>query len=56
MTADKVRLLRNGNSLAGEEAAEEKIVYPRDPCPCGSGRTYADCCGWKQARPDYKEA
>ena len=40
----------------GEEAAEEKIVYPRDPCPCGSGRTYADCCGWKQARPDYKEA
>ena len=56
MTADKVRLLRNGNSLTGEEAAEEKIVYPRDPCPCGSGRTYADCCGWKQARPDYKEA
>lgn len=56
MTADKVRLLRNGNSLAGEEATEEKIVYPRDPCPCGSGRTYADCCGWKQARPDYKEA
>ena len=24
---------------------EEKKVYPNDPCPCGSGKKYKNCCG-----------
>ena len=24
---------------------EEKKVYPNDPCPCGSGKKYKQCCG-----------
>jgi len=23
---------------------EEKKVYPNDPCPCGSGKKYKQCC------------
>ena len=26
--------------------AEQKI-YPNDPCPCGSGKKYKQCCGRK---------
>ena len=26
---------------------EEKKVYPKDPCPCGSGKKYKQCCGRK---------
>ena len=26
---------------------EEKQVYPNDPCPCGSGKKYKQCCGRK---------
>ena len=26
---------------------EEKKVYPNDPCPCGSGKKYKQCCGRK---------
>ena len=25
----------------------EKKVYPNDPCPCGSGKKYKNCCGKK---------
>ena len=24
---------------------EVKKVYPNDPCPCGSGKKYKQCCG-----------
>ena len=24
---------------------EDKKVYPNDPCPCGSGKKYKQCCG-----------
>ena len=27
---------------------EEKKVYPNDPCPCGSGKKYKQCCGRKK--------
>ena len=27
-----------------KKRAEEK-VYPNDPCPCGSGKKYKNCCG-----------
>ena len=26
---------------------EERKVYPNDPCPCGSGKKYKQCCGRK---------
>ena len=26
---------------------ESKKVYPNDPCPCGSGKKYKQCCGRK---------
>ena len=26
----------------------EKKVYPNDPCPCGSGKKYKNCCGKKK--------
>ena len=26
---------------------EAKKVYPNDPCPCGSGKKYKQCCGRK---------
>ena len=25
----------------------DKKVYPNDPCPCGSGKKYKQCCGRK---------
>ena len=26
---------------------EHTKVYPNDPCPCGSGKKYKQCCGRK---------
>ena len=26
---------------------ENKKIYPNDPCPCGSGKKYKQCCGMK---------
>ena len=26
----------------------KKKIYPNDPCPCGSGKKYKNCCGRKQ--------
>ena len=26
---------------------EHAKVYPNDPCPCGSGMKYKQCCGRK---------
>ena len=30
--------------VAPQKRAEQKI-YPNDPCPCGSGKKYKQCCG-----------
>ena len=27
---------------------DEKKIYPNDPCPCGSGKKYKQCCGRKK--------
>ena len=32
-------------SLKGPVRRSEKKVYPNDPCPCGSGKKYKNCCG-----------
>ena len=31
----------------GPVKREHAKVYPNDPCPCGSGNTYKNCCGRK---------
>ena len=28
---------------------KDKKIYPNDPCPCGSGLKYKQCCGRKPA-------
>ncbi|MGN0480259.1 MAG: SEC-C metal-binding domain-containing protein, partial [Lachnospiraceae bacterium] len=33
--------------VRGPIKREEKKVYPNDPCPCGSGKKYKQCCGRK---------
>ncbi|MDD6657053.1 MAG: preprotein translocase subunit SecA [Lachnospiraceae bacterium] len=35
-----------GASSGPMKRAEQKI-YPNDPCPCGSGKKYKNCCGRK---------
>jgi SEC-C motif-containing protein len=32
------------------------MIDTRDTCPCGSGRTYADCCGRWHAGPLHLQA
>ena len=29
----------------GPKKREEAKVYPNDPCPCGSGKKFKNCCG-----------
>ena len=29
----------------GPVKRSDKKVYPNDPCPCGSGKKYKNCCG-----------
>ena len=36
----------NSSSATPVKRAENKI-YPNDPCPCGSGKKYKNCCGRK---------
>lgn len=33
------------SSVRAPKKREEKKVYPNDPCPCGSGKKYKQCCG-----------
>ena len=42
----KVTGTNKDTSLAkAPKKREEKKVYPNDPCPCGSGKKYKQCCG-----------
>ncbi|MBQ4559025.1 MAG: preprotein translocase subunit SecA [Tyzzerella sp.] len=44
----KVTGTNKDESLArAPKKREEKKVYPNDPCPCGSGKKYKQCCGRK---------
>ena len=36
-------------SVKGPVRRAEGKVYPNDPCPCGSGKKYKQCCGRKQS-------
>ena len=35
------------SSVAEPKRRETKKIYPNDPCPCGSGKKYKQCCGRK---------
>ena len=44
----KVTGTNKDESLArAPKKREDKKVYPYDPCPCGSGKKYKQCCGRK---------
>ncbi len=38
---------KDASTARGPKKREEKKVYPNDPCPCGSGKKYKQCCGRK---------
>lgn len=39
---------KDDSAVRAPKKREEKKVYPNDPCPCGSGKKYKQCCGRKQ--------
>ena len=49
----KVRMVRtehknittNNPDAQGKQAQSKKVVGRNDPCPCGSGKKYKNCCG-----------
>ena len=44
----KVTGTNKDDSVAkGPKVRAEKKIYPNDPCPCGSGKKYKQCCGRK---------
>ncbi|MCC2253998.1 preprotein translocase subunit SecA [Ruminococcus sp. CLA-AA-H200] len=40
---------KDESSVRAPKKRAEKKIYPNDPCPCGSGKKYKQCCGRKQS-------
>ena len=38
---------RDDTLQKGPKKRDNAKVYPNDPCPCGSGKKYKQCCGRK---------
>ena len=38
---------KDDSTQRAPKTREAKKVYPNDPCPCGSGKKYKQCCGRK---------
>ncbi len=36
---------KDESASSGPKRREHAKVYPNDPCPCGSGKKYKQCCG-----------
>ncbi len=36
---------RDDTSVRGPKRREAAKIYPNDPCPCGSGKKFKQCCG-----------
>ena len=36
---------KDDSAARGPKRRESEKVYPNDPCPCGSGKKYKNCCG-----------
>ncbi len=47
-TADKISAAVFSNGVNGKTVSGTKKIYPNDPCPCGSGKKYKQCCGRKR--------
>ncbi|WP_337412277.1 preprotein translocase subunit SecA [[Ruminococcus] torques] len=45
--AKVTRTNKDDTSVRAPKKREDKKVYPNDPCPCGSGKKYKQCCGRK---------
>ncbi|MCF0134678.1 MAG: SEC-C domain-containing protein, partial [Blautia sp.] len=46
----KVTGTNKDDTMAKKPQVRKEIkVYPNDPCPCGSGKKYKQCCGRKKA-------
>ena len=41
---------KDDSAVRAPKKREEKKIYPNDPCPCGSGKKYKQCCGRKQLK------
>ncbi len=41
----KVTGTNKDDTLARKPIKKETRIYPNDPCPCGSGKKYKQCCG-----------
>ena len=39
---------KDDSAVRAPKKRETKKIYPNDPCPCGSGKKYKQCCGRKQ--------
>ena len=39
---------KDDSAVRAPKKREQKKIYPNDPCPCGSGKKYKQCCGRKQ--------
>ena len=40
-------MLEDESAAKAPKKREHAKVYPNDPCPCGSGKKYKQCCGRK---------
>ena len=38
---------KDDSAVRKPKQRKEMKVYPNDPCPCGSGKKYKQCCGRK---------
>ena len=38
---------KDDTSVKAPVKRENAKIYPNDPCPCGSGKKYKQCCGRK---------
>ncbi len=38
---------RDDTAVRAPKKRDAKKIYPNDPCPCGSGKKYKQCCGRK---------
>ena len=41
---------KDNSAVHAPKVRTEKKVYPNDPCPCGSGLKYKQCCGKKKSK------
>ena len=39
---------KDDSAVKAPKVRAEKKIYPNDPCPCGSGKKYKQCCGRKK--------